>query len=785
VIKTKRGKAGPPRWNFTGDHNITKYPDRNLPLAVKAFGHDRQGYGGLCILSYYSIGYCPILDSVITADPLGNPRTSPFATGYDNKVSANVSGGSETLRYFLSGSWLDQLGASRIPAQNVAIFERVHGPGSASKSFIRPNAQTNGNFTGTATAQAGQTGDLALTSSLISRYQRRGVDGMAAASYNPIISEGDTTSPVNTWRGSVNQRSDQLKRSFTSVSGNWRPFGWLSMSGNFGYDLSINNDRDFVPRNGCQPFCGQNYGGQQDSLGFVWFGRREVVTKSGGIQGSVQYPMPTNLSLMTTAGIRATRNQWDDVQGYMSNLAAGRSMPYAGAGGTINLTEDADQSATAGWFLSQRLGWRERLFLTAAFQQDKGSALGADVKPIYPKWDLSYLISEERYFDPLRKWFDSFRVRAAFGHAGIQPGSSQRLRSFSQLVRYVTPSGVLENYASLSGLGNNELRPERSVEIEYGTDITMWDSRVQFEITRFRSTTVDAILPRSLAPSVGAVSSNGVAPTRNENVGTTRNTGTEASLGVDILRSRAINWFSSVTYSAHHSIIVKLGPGVRPFSGSGNTDAFAALRGVDDSRLAEGYPLFARWARPVVGFYDANENGIIDRDEVRFGDTLVFISATEPKYQMSINNNFQFFNSRLSVATTMSYENGLSQINTFGSSLASLTAPGLIQGTLSPAAEAYLVANQLGKTPYGYIETVNTLRFNTLSVTVLLPQRVNKVLRASQTSLSLIGSNVGMWSSYRGSDPSVNTTGAAGNRLADEGALPQPRTWGLRARINF
>jgi hypothetical protein len=268
-------------------------------------------------------------------------------------------------------------------------------------------------------------------------------------------------------------------------------------------------------------------------------------------------------------------------------------------------------------------------------------------------------------------------------------------------------------------------------------------------------------------------------------VGTTRNTGTEASLGVDILRSRAVNWFSSVTYSAHHSIIVKLGPGVRPFSGSGNTDAFAALRGVDDSRLAEGYPLFARWARPVVGFYDANGNGIIDRDEVRFGDTLVFISATEPKYQMAINNNFQFFNSRLSVATTMSYENGLSQINTFGGSLASLTAPGLIKGTLSPAAEAYLVANQLGKTPYGYIESVNTLRFNTLSVTVLLPQRINKALHASQTSLSLIGSNVGMWSSYRGSDPSVNTTGAAGNRLADEGALPQPRTWGLRARINF
>jgi hypothetical protein len=82
------------------------------------------------------------------------------------------------------------------------------------------------------------------------------------------------------------------------------------------------------------------------------------------------------------------------------------------------------------------------------------------------------------------------------------------------------------------------------------------------------------------------------------------------------------------------------------------------------------------------------------------------------------------------------------------------------------------------------MQTVNTLRFNSLNVSYAVPRRVARRLGADALSVSVQGSNLGLFTNYRGKDPNVNAYGS-GNSVVDTGMLPTPRTWQLRVSATY
>ena len=58
--------------------------------------------------------------------------------------------------------------------------------------------------------------------------------------------------------------------------------------------------------------------------------------------------------------------------------------------------------------------------------------------------------------------------------------------------------------------------------------------------------------------------------------------------------------------------------------------------------------------------------------------------------------------------------------------------------------------------------------------------------RARSLSIALQGSNLGLWSDYRGLDPNVNgRAGSSGGTAVDMGVLPTPREWSVRISMGF
>ena len=87
-------------------------------------------------------------------------------------------------------------------------------------------------------------------------------------------------------------------------------------------------------------------------------------------------------------------------------------------------------------------------------------------------------------------------------------------------------------------------------------------------------------------------------------------------------------------------------------------------------------------------------------------------------------------------------------------------------------------------TPYGLLQTVSTLRLTSLSVAYNAPPSLAQRFGARALSIAVQGTNLGLWTNYRGKDPNVNAN-ATGNAVADTGVLPIPRQWLIAVRASY
>src|SRR6185369_15838934 len=91
------------------------------------------------------------------------------------------------------------------------------------------------------------------------------------------------------------------------------------------------------------------------------------------------------------------------------------------------------------------------------------------------------------------------------------------------------------------------------------------------------------------------------------NVGEVRNTSTELEASARPVETAALSWSVGGSYSKTDNMVVRLDP---------RTRALMAGADVTSERIAVGYPLFGRWAKPILGYADANGDGVIQPREI-------------------------------------------------------------------------------------------------------------------------------------------------------------------------
>lgn len=757
VIKTKRGKPGATLWSFSTTQGMSRM-DATFMDAWRAWGESTsQPALTQCTLALIAADVCT-QDSVTHYNPLNHSETTPFGTGQSHMYMGQVSGGYSQLRYFLGGTYDDETGILKMPdaeaAQLVTMRNGVPLPGWAK----RPNVLSGGHLNANLTADLNPKMDVALNLASVNESHRdagQGYNGFVTQSY---LSSGYRDTLGLGWGTSLpgiqflTRNGDTEQRLTGGLTGNVRPMSFLSGHGTFGLDQSTRVDETLL-RTTDVVQSGTSQRGRSDM---------ETTVKTADIGATMTLPLASKLQWRSSIGGQYTRQdeQGSTLQGY--DLPAGSEILTTAS--TIFAYEATSANATAGWYVDEGLAYDERLFLTAAVRGDAGSSFGRSARTLtYPKFSASWLLSQESFF-PKNPVLTNTRLRFAFGQAGVQPSVDARFRS------YTAGSGFLDGATVtdilVSTVGNTKLEPERSAEYEGGADFGFWDDRVTVEWTSYYKYTRNALVQRDLPPSVGL-------PSRQENIGNVSNSGVEVSTTLRPIITPLMDWSATIGLSKNANKLVKLG-----------NSSMTTLTS-QQTRYVEGYPINGFWARGLLGYQDLDGNGIISANEIQLTDSAIYVGQPLPKLEMSFHNNFAFWQGRLTVAAGFSYNSGATQYNTAlwdqcGSSL----CRGVIDPTISLSQQAAALSGTNSTVFYGSYEHVSWVRWNDLSVTVMAPRSIVRLLRGRTATLSLMGRNLALWSNYRGADPEVNTL-PIGNSTQDGGGIPQPRDWSLRINVDY
>jgi TonB-dependent SusC/RagA subfamily outer membrane receptor len=759
VITTKKGLAGPARWTASVSRGFSSMPGQ-YPNGLYRWGHNYLGTPVLCPLTQFD---CQA-DSLVSFQALNNDKYSPLGRGATTSTSLGVSGGVASFTYALTGSYDDETGILQLPDIEATRFQLLHGGATTPSWMQRPQQLTRWSGTSRLTAKINDHADASLSTMLTRESQQRStleqqIGKLMTTYIDPTTGtywrgEGTSMTVVNELVPDFYQRATDDATNFTNTANiSWRPRSWLTTSADAGLNVIGRQDDVLLPHGMIL--------GRIDSVGRLATAHGSSVVSTVNLRATATAPLPWGFHFQFATGANYTKTALSSLATSVTDLAPGTSS--VNGAGTINASSQNVSDVTSfGWYVEPTFTQR-RFTISTGLRLDGSSSFGANVHlPTFPKLGTSWLISEEPFF-PFKHFFDVFRVRAAYGRAGVWPGPADQLRLYSTYRPWI--GGGLEGATQISTIGNSQLRPERSSEIEGGFDSDMLHDRLSVGVTGYRKMRYDALLSVPVAPSVYG---NGVAMLRN--IGVIRNTGLELNVTTQLVRTAPVTWSATFSLSRSHNLVTELGAGVLPF-------------GPNDARVVAGYPLFGRWAKPILGYGDANQDGKIEAWEVQVGDTLVYMGASEPNYSANLFTTFSLLRGALTVGAGFSYQDGLTQENgMLGGTGRAIFSHGVSDPSSSFAEQASVAATN--QTTYGLMQTVSTLRLNTVSIAFNARPSLARRFGTKAMSIALQGSNVGLWTNYAGKDPNVNAN-ATGNAVSDTGVLPIPRTWFLSVHATY
>ena len=781
LITTKRGAPGRARWNaFTEQGVIT---DQNT-YRTNYFGRsDDPDWDGYCALQNVLQGDC-VQSRVDAYNPLNDDSQRPLAPGHRQQYGVNVAGGSDAATYYVSAEYEGEVGVYKLRGFD---FDSVRDAtlNDIPDEQLRPNGLNKLTLRANATAKVASNADLQLSLGyLTSQLNLVENDN----TLNSIIGSGDGSGyPQDVNRGwylvpaeVFAERNRQGIGRFTGgLTANWRPLGWLTTRATFGYDVTNRQDTQFWPTGEVNPnaYPLQNQG----ELNLT---RGQTSQLSVDLFTAASYQVSSAWSGRTAVGGQLFRNL------NTSNFAQGRGLSRGtesifGAA-TTDASNNYVESRSAGGFVDQQMSFRNKLFLTAGLRLDDNSAFGKNfnTRPL-PKLSASWVARDQQD----QGFLNTLRLRAAYGQSTQQPGSIDALQFYAQ-------TAVRKDFASGSGvaianLGNADLKPELSQEIEAGFDAGLWGQRASLEATFFYKETSDALIEREIVPSLGTTS------TQFFNLGRVSNRGIELRLDSRIIDNPNFAWDLTLSGSFTRNNLDDLGEGVEPI-----TLGFI-------QRHVEGYPLGGIWDRPILSVNDANANGIIEPPvydaagnvmtpaEYTLGDTAVYRGPAIPTREFGLRTGLSFFRNLFSLAALVDYRGG----HWIENSTDSFRCNGGViycRGLVDPAAPLDVQANaaaatygdENGFTEWGFFEPAWFIKLRELSLTFNAPDRIARLVGASRASVTLSGRNLWTIDDYSGIDPEVNGFGQGrdgGSNFAatDFFSQPQVRHWVARLNLGF
>lgn len=679
-----------------------------------------------------------------------NCQPNALRTGDQYGINLSARGGGENYNFYLSGEHNDEEG----------VYFNNFSKRTAGRANIgfTPNDKLSFQLNTSYSRTHVQMPQSNNASNSILRNAYRGRPGWSAPwapgyrGFSPEIS---------------NQYDREIftERTILGLTANYNPFDWFQNRLTVGLD---NNERlqDIfyrIDETGREPW------GATAATGAIYRDLPERHFWTVDYAGTFTTDIGTDYSSDLSVGMQFNRRQFMEYELSGEGLVA-NNLNLIGSAAVSDGGQDFEEQTSLGFYVQEQVGYKNRLFVTGAVRVDDNSAFGNDFGLVaYPKAQLSYVISDEDYFN--LPYVDELRLRGAYGQAGNAPDPFTADRVYGpQVTTFVDADGneVAVNQIGQEEYGNPNLTAETGSEIELGFNAGFFDGRAGFELTYYNQNTYDALVSVPDPPSSGFTGNHLI------NIGQISNSGFEALLNATPVYTPNVTWDATLTLSTNSNELVS-------FGGAREEITFGSF--ADVQKHTEGYPLGGFWAVDVER--DASGNPVLDED----GDVTVlfneeeFIGPMLPTRQVALSNTVTLFGN-LRLYANLDYKGGNYQWCAICSINNRIDRNTWLVN--NPDADPTQVAVYQSLQTKSWIYPADFLKLRELSATYSLPGRWANTFGAENASLTLSGRNLWMWTEYGGpNDPEVafNSTSTFGG--TDYASTPMMRRLSVSMRFIF
>ncbi|MCS3799598.1 SusC/RagA family TonB-linked outer membrane protein [Niastella sp. OAS944] len=317
-------------------------------------------------------------------------------------------------------------------------------------------------------------------------------------------------------------------------------------------------------------------------------------------------------------------------------------------GTTITDTSDAWRERLNYQMARVNYKFNDKYLLTATLRRDGFSGFAENFKSAYfPTVAAGWIISSEDFMKDA-SFINYLKLRAGYGISGNQTPRFLSIARVTVSPSYIfgdgSPSAVGQQ---VSGLGNPDLKWERTRGFNAGIDFTLLDNRLSGNIDAYFNKTTDLLYSINIPEITGFTSIQ-------TNVGELRNNGIEASITYKVIDKKDFHWSATANlWSNKNKIVTITGQDLNKdgveddlissglFIGKSRNAIYHyqtdGIYQIGDTRIA-GFPVGS------VRLVDQNKDNDITPDKDR-----VFLGRKEPAYQISLFNSFSYKDLSLSI----------------------------------------------------------------------------------------------------------------------------------------
>lgn len=433
---------------------------------------------------------------------------------------------------------------------------------------------------------------------------------------------------------------------------------------------------------------------------------------------------------------------------------------------------------------------------SATLRADGCSRFGKDNRwGYFSSASLAWRMSEENFMKGLN-WLDNLKIRLSYGVTGNNQISDYGAIGLLGYTTYVK-NGALAQGIYTNTLPDPELRWEKTGQVNFGLDASLFNNRIHWSLDLYYSKTRDLLLDVPIPVLTGFRSTL-------TNVGKLENRGVEFLLSTRNIDNGDFLWTTDFNISANRNKVLKLGANNAPIMVT-NNDAISKTEvgqpvgnyfgyvfdGVlSQADIDKGIPVYPGSEAGDPKVRDVNKDGKINADD------RTIIGNYQPDFTWGMTNNFSYKGFELSIMLSGSQggeimnqqarftkifnnnRNAYKSVANFWRSDenpgdGSTFKPRVVQNTVQAQSSTY------------WVEDGSFVRIKNIRLGYNFPSSILRKCRLTNLKLYVNMENIHVFSDYPNFDPESSTYQSGYLVGYDYGAYPNPFTATVGINLSF